>query len=313
MQAKRGCKHNPAPEPLHASTPSSPRPRHDTGPCDIAEPSLFSVVDKAKWEAWKACGAMSPLQARRMYVGKLAALSLPSTADVRAFHEAWEEWQATHPGEWRALLSSSTSHAATHRRSASLDSALARSVAGDDSELDTAAAAAAAAQSTTAAAASANGRDPQRGRRVSSSSDALIVPATDAPASPDSGSGSSTLSAAGPRAQGAPASRSRAPVANGFLRRDASTGGRRASSSFPLSLADAPPSSRHATPGPWSGSRASVSTNAQRALYPCASRTTDGTRAGSGLLPRALLLSRSHAHASLAQAAASFPSSPPQT
>lgn len=66
---------------------------------------------------------MPPERARRMYVGKLAALTLPSTADVRAFEEAWAEWQRLHPDEWRALLSSSTSHAATHRRSASLDSA----------------------------------------------------------------------------------------------------------------------------------------------------------------------------------------------
>jgi hypothetical protein len=110
-------------QPLHSIVPF-PSLMMPIGPCDIAEPSLFSVADRAKWEAWKACGSMLPERARRMYVGKLAALStLPSTADVRAFEEAWAEWQRVHPDEWRALLSSSTSHAATHRRSASLDSA----------------------------------------------------------------------------------------------------------------------------------------------------------------------------------------------
>lgn len=85
---------------------------------------MFSVVDKAKWEAWMACGSMPPAQAKRMYVGKLAALSLPGTPEVRAFEAAWCAWQRAHPHEWRPLVRSSASHAHTHRRSASLDTSL---------------------------------------------------------------------------------------------------------------------------------------------------------------------------------------------
>lgn len=44
------------------------------GPCNIEKPSVFNVVDKAKWQAWKALGDLSNEDAKKQYIAAVEEL-----------------------------------------------------------------------------------------------------------------------------------------------------------------------------------------------------------------------------------------------
>ena len=44
------------------------------GPCTTAKPSVFNIVEKAKWEAWSSLGQISNTEAKEKYIASVESL-----------------------------------------------------------------------------------------------------------------------------------------------------------------------------------------------------------------------------------------------
>ncbi|CAF0956792.1 unnamed protein product [Brachionus calyciflorus] len=54
------------------------------GPCNISQPSMFKLVERAKWNAWNGLGNMSKEEAMRNYIKEMKRIiaGISSDSDI---------------------------------------------------------------------------------------------------------------------------------------------------------------------------------------------------------------------------------------